>query len=429
MRSRVFLRSEAYAVLGTLASNAKNWPEAEANLRKSIDAFPQQVDSVAVLRLAVALDMQNKIPDALKYANQAVDLTKDRPDSAAGKAARAEQDRLTKLNSGAAPGRVRRLRIEPAPRLAQRKPRRVARRQMALPAVPPMKEREITALEEGLGYHFRRRAVIEQAVTHSSQAREQEAQQAGESKYKVSDNEQLEFLGDAVLALVTSEELFQRFPQFREGELSKLRAHLVSERHLIQVAQQLELGHYLRLGRGEEKSGGRGKTALLVDALEAILAAIYLDGGLEVAREFVLRNVIAPELERMEQGGGTLADHRFQVCVAGSGAESGPAAARIRAGGGGRSGAQQDVYGGGALAYERQARRGICGAGAGLHQENCGTGCGPAIADVSGLAAEGDRRESGGARRRWISRLMDSPHRTPRSRILQVLPEFTCRFS
>src|SRR5246127_1482365 len=154
-----------------------------------------------------------------------------------------------------------------------------------------MKEREITALEEGLGYHFRRRAVIEQAVTHSSQAREQEAQQAGESKYRVRDNEQLEFLGDAVLALVTSEELFRRFPHFREGELSKLRAHLVSGRHL---------------GRGKEKSGGRSKTALLVDALEAILAAIYLDGGLDVARDFVLRNVIAPELERMERGGGTL---------------------------------------------------------------------------------------------------------------------------
>ena len=169
-----------------------------------------------------------------------------------------------------------------------------------------MKEREITALEEGLGYHFRRRAVIEQAVTHSSQAREQEAQQAGESKYKVSDNEQLEFLGDAVLSLVTSEDLYQRFPQFREGELSKLRAHLVSERHLIHVAQQLELGHYLRLGRGEEKSGGRGKTALLVDALEAILAAIYLDGGLSVVRDFVVRNVIEPELARMESQGGTL---------------------------------------------------------------------------------------------------------------------------
>jgi tetratricopeptide (TPR) repeat protein len=99
-----YIKSEAYAVLGTLASNAKNYPEAEENLRKSIEVFPEQVDSVAVLRLAVALDMQNKIPDALKYANQAVDLTKDRPDSAAGKAARAEQDRLTKLNSGSAPG-------------------------------------------------------------------------------------------------------------------------------------------------------------------------------------------------------------------------------------------------------------------------------------------------------------------------------------
>ena len=99
-----YMRSEAYAILGTLASNAKNYPEAETNLKKSIDVFPEQVDSVAVLRLAVALDMQNKIPDALKYANQAVDLTKDRPDSPAGKAARAEQDRLTKLGSGSAPG-------------------------------------------------------------------------------------------------------------------------------------------------------------------------------------------------------------------------------------------------------------------------------------------------------------------------------------
>lgn len=99
-----YIKSQAYAILGTLASNAKNYSEAETQLRKSIDVFPEQVDSVAVLRLAVALDMQNKFPDALKYANQAVDLTKDRPDSAAGKAARAEQDRLTKLNSGSAPG-------------------------------------------------------------------------------------------------------------------------------------------------------------------------------------------------------------------------------------------------------------------------------------------------------------------------------------
>jgi ribonuclease-3 len=169
-----------------------------------------------------------------------------------------------------------------------------------------MKERDITALEQALGYHFQRHEVVERALTHSSQAREQEAQHAGENKYNVSDNEQLEFLGDSVLSLVTSEELFQRFPHFREGELSKLRAHLVSEKHLIRVAQQLELGHYLRLGRGEEKSGGRGKTALLVDALEAVLAAIYLDGGLDAARGFVVREIVSPELVRMQQEGGTL---------------------------------------------------------------------------------------------------------------------------
>jgi len=99
-----FVRSEAYAILGTLASNAKNYADAESNLKKSIDAFPEQVDPVAVLRLAIALDMQNKYPDALKYANQAVELTKNQPESPAAKAARSEQDRLTKLTSGSAPG-------------------------------------------------------------------------------------------------------------------------------------------------------------------------------------------------------------------------------------------------------------------------------------------------------------------------------------
>jgi len=178
-----------------------------------------------------------------------------------------------------------------------------------------MKEREITALETALAYHFHRRAVIEQALTHSSQAREQESQQAGDKKFKVNDNEQLEFLGDAILSLVTSEELFHRFPQFREGELSKLRAHVVSERHLIRVAQRLELGHYLRLGRGEEKSGGRSKTALLVDALEAVLAAIYLDGGMGPAREFILREILAPELERMEREGGALPMNDFKSAL------------------------------------------------------------------------------------------------------------------
>jgi tetratricopeptide (TPR) repeat protein len=100
------LRSDAYAILGTLSSKASNWPDAEANLRKSIEADPKEPDSIAIFRLAVALDMQNKLPEAMKYADQAVELTKDRPDSGVGKAARDEKDRLTKLSSGSAPGSV-----------------------------------------------------------------------------------------------------------------------------------------------------------------------------------------------------------------------------------------------------------------------------------------------------------------------------------
>ena len=146
-----------------------------------------------------------------------------------------------------------------------------------------MKPRDIASLEQNLGYRFRRRELLEQALTHSSQARELEALRPG-NPGKIGDNEQLEFLGDAVLSLVTTEALFHRFPQFREGGLSKLRAHLVSEKHLIRIAEQLEIGDYLRLGRGEEKSGGRAKTALLVDSLEAVLAAIYLDGGVAPAQ-------------------------------------------------------------------------------------------------------------------------------------------------
>jgi tetratricopeptide (TPR) repeat protein len=101
-----YVRSEAYATLGTLASNANSWPEAEADLKKSIDAFPQEVDSVAVLMLAIALDKQDKTAEALKYANQAVDLTKDHPDSETAKAAQEEKDRLIKLSGGTAPGQA-----------------------------------------------------------------------------------------------------------------------------------------------------------------------------------------------------------------------------------------------------------------------------------------------------------------------------------
>jgi ribonuclease-3 len=163
-----------------------------------------------------------------------------------------------------------------------------------------MKSAEITALEDSLGYHFQRRNLIEQALTHSSQARELEALGGASVPAAAGDNELLEFLGDTVLGMVTSEALFQRFPFFREGHLSKLRAHLVGQRHLLRVAEQLQIGRYLRLGRGEEKSGGRGKATLLVDALEAVLAALYLDGGWAVARDCILRTIVDPELAHMK---------------------------------------------------------------------------------------------------------------------------------
>jgi ribonuclease-3 len=156
------------------------------------------------------------------------------------------------------------------------------------------------ALEESLGYRFQRGELIEQALTHSSQAREVQAAGAAPGFTGRGDNELLEFLGDAVLSLVTTEALFHRFPEFSEGHLSKLRAHLVGQRHLLRVAEHLKIGEYMRLGRGEERSGGRGKASLLVDALEAILAALYLDGGWPVARDFILRFIVEPELARMQ---------------------------------------------------------------------------------------------------------------------------------
>jgi len=156
------------------------------------------------------------------------------------------------------------------------------------------------ALEESLGHHFQHRKLIEQALTHSSQARELQASGVSHGLAGTGDNELLEFLGDAVLGLVTSETLFHRFPGFGEGQLSKLRAHLVGQRHLLRVAEQLRIGEYMRLGRGEERSGGRNKASLLVDTLEAILAALYLDGGWAVARDFIIRVIVEPELANMQ---------------------------------------------------------------------------------------------------------------------------------
>lgn len=148
---------------------------------------------------------------------------------------------------------------------------------------------DLDALQSAVGHRFARLQLLQRALTHSSHANE--AEPAGDG-----DNEQLEFLGDAFLGLVASQELFDRYPHFSEGQLSKLKAHLVSAKHLIKVAKQLGLGGYLRLGRGEERTGGRQKAALLVDALEAVIAAIYLDAGLDAARRFILATVVEPEL-------------------------------------------------------------------------------------------------------------------------------------
>src|SRR5215472_15007355 len=162
----------------------------------------------------------------------------------------------------------------------------------------PMRE-HLTELEATLGHSFRQRELLERALTHSSHAHE-EAKAAGtEAVVEKMDNEQFEFLGDAVLGLVASQILFERFPKFQEGQLSKLKAHLVSAGHLVGVAESMGLGRYLRLGRGEERSGGRRKGTLLSDALEAIIAAMYLDTGLEKTRAFIIRHILAPELDRV----------------------------------------------------------------------------------------------------------------------------------
>jgi len=162
-----------------------------------------------------------------------------------------------------------------------------------------MNQEDLSALQTALGHSFRNPEMLERALTHSSRAHE-EARAAGlESATEKLDNEQFEFLGDAVLGLVTSELLFERFPEFHEGQLSKLKAHLVSAGHLVKVAAALDLGRYLRLGRGEERSGGRSKSTLLSDALEAVIAALYMDAGLERARDFIVGTMIEPELEEI----------------------------------------------------------------------------------------------------------------------------------
>lgn len=137
-------------------------------------------------------------------------------------------------------------------------------------------------LEEKLGYRFRSEALLAEALRHSSYANEHRSEH-------LASNERLEFLGDSVLGFVTAAFLFAEHPQSPEGELTRLRAALVCEKSLHEVAQGLELGKYLKLGNGEEACGGRTRPSILADATEAVIAAVYLDGGLEAARALIHR--------------------------------------------------------------------------------------------------------------------------------------------
>src|SRR5436190_6530442 len=140
--------------------------------------------------------------------------------------------------------------------------------------------RSLEELELELGYRFSNQRLLEQALTHSSHAHERNTG---------ADNEQFEFLGDAILGFVVSDLLFHAHPDLTEGQLSKLKGFFVSAANLVKYAEQMRLGQYLHLGKGEEKTGGRTKQALLVDAFEAILGAIYLDGGMEASRRLIAR--------------------------------------------------------------------------------------------------------------------------------------------
>ena len=154
-------------------------------------------------------------------------------------------------------------------------------------------------LEDRLGYRFKSPDLLERALTHSSAVPEMRAERAADSAdaASIQDNERLEFLGDAVLELLAREYLLESFPEWSEGQLSKSRAGLVNAHSLEDAARRINLGEHLRLGRGEEKTGGREKPALLADAFEAVVAAVYLDAGLGSTREMLKRLLFEQALE------------------------------------------------------------------------------------------------------------------------------------
>ncbi len=164
---------------------------------------------------------------------------------------------------------------------------------------------EFDGLQRAIDYRFRDRGLLEHAMTHTSRANE-------DVSGGVADNESLEFLGDAVLGFVVADLLFREFPGSNEGQKSKIKASLVSTMTLARQAERLSLGEHLLLGRGEEKTGGRRKQALLADGYEALIAAIYLDGGIEQARTFILRE-FASLLADVKDGG--LSGHDFKSAL------------------------------------------------------------------------------------------------------------------
>lgn len=187
-------------------------------------------------------------------------------------------------------------------------------------------------LEQSLGYTFRDRALLDHALTHSSSANELHFagtqpdarttaasgattdESGGDPRIGRADNERLEFLGDSILGWLVSDWLFARFPAFNEGQLSLLKNHLVSASHLLAAAHRLDLGRHLRLGHGEETAGGRSKQRLLVNAFEAVLAAVYLDGGTEAARAMIVRQAIPGEEELASlAGAGPPRDFRAEL--------------------------------------------------------------------------------------------------------------------
>jgi ribonuclease III len=161
---------------------------------------------------------------------------------------------------------------------------------------------EFETLQQAIEYRFRDRGLLEHAMTHTSRANE-------DVSGGVIDNESLEFLGDAVLGFIVADILFHAFPEFNEGQKSKVKAALVSTATLARQAERLSLGDHLLLGRGEEKTGGRRKQALLADGYEALIAAIYLDGGVEQARAFITRE-FAPLVSDVRRTGLVGGDHK-----------------------------------------------------------------------------------------------------------------------